>query len=94
MKTYFIHLRKDKTSPKGGLTIAFHLYKKEGMDTIVDYTSAVCSMKDNFSRKKGRDISKGRLKNPRRKHAPDTFHVPEGTSHKDVVSKLVRMHGF
>ena len=46
-------------SGKGGMTVAF----REVVPGLMEYTWAACNVKDNFSRRIGRDISSGRLLN-------------------------------
>lgn len=55
----YLHLREKKHGnilPKGGMTVAYDV-----QDNIVKLAMAKCSKRDQYSRKRGRDISTGRF---------------------------------
>jgi hypothetical protein len=57
----FLHLRKKKHGkalPHGGVTVAYQY--PEGSDNVIKIAIAQCSDRDNFSRRRGRQISEGR----------------------------------
>lgn len=60
-ETSFIHIRNQtpsgKPSNKGGTTICYIIDRHTG---FADIGVALCCQKDNFNRKRGRDIAEGR----------------------------------
>ena len=85
MKEKYIHLRypdpRDPAKPsgKGGLTICYQVDGDE-----VHYAEAQCHMKDNFSRRKGRLISSGRL----HKGKSFVFHGNEEKFGKKLIARI------
>lgn len=59
-KTEFIHYRAkgpEGLLPKGGVTVCYHPHNDMDKAAV---SVAICSLRDNFSRKRGRNISHGR----------------------------------
>lgn len=91
--TFFIHLRNFVPSQlgefklvpgtHGGLTVA---YKVEDGKALVAY--ARCSLKDNFSRRKGRLISEGRLF----KGICEIVELPNAIMSRPEITRMVKNH--
>ena len=95
-KTYFYHFRprihshlheewhQGKAINCGGLTLALMYYSDDDGSPMVRWGAAHCSRLDNFCRKIGRDIAKGRmLKKQRVKIALPENH---GETLEDIIS--------
>lgn len=59
MKISFVHFRKNKANPRGGVTVAMEV---DDTGCVVAVAHAICSKADNFCKKTGRAKSSGRLK--------------------------------
>lgn len=74
----FVHLRQQEAwvdiadgsvtyhpAPNGGVTIAYVMGADEGQTWQIDFATAQCSPRDNYNKKVGRAIARGRLaRNP------------------------------
>lgn len=96
-KVYYFHLRNvhpqtNVISAKGGVTVAMKL----GSNDIIGAAAAICSAKDNFCRKKGRDIALARLNEMSidfyreyAKNEHDAAIMSEYTMIEDIAFRLV-----
>lgn len=84
----------DREDQRGGITIAFEQVevKEEGVPNQYKAAIAICSVKDQFARKIGRAMAKGRLeKAESREHYEQLYHGTPLTIVTDIVNGLVNL---
>lgn len=85
-KGYFVHQRFGAQA-KGGVTVYFEITHQEPDIYHVCYTVAACSLCDNFNRRIGRNISKGRFN--KGKHLDFYFHANSwGEAKEQAMEKI------
>lgn len=67
MGTKFLHFRdiapltSGGVNPRGGLTVAFQGFEPSEEPRLIEWSYALCSVKDNFNKATGRGIAADRL---------------------------------
>jgi hypothetical protein len=102
MTIKYIHLRRrhplyGTLEATGGVTVAYELtgeppdpvvFNPNRAPRMVEYTYAICSPKDHYTRKIGRDIARGRLVTEHQQGV-HSFPYVEGVN---VVEQIIKHH--
>jgi len=94
----FVHIREQEAwidiaggsvtyhpAPNGGLTIAYYLLPEEGQQWLVRFALAQCSPRDNYNKKVGRAIARGRLC----RSAVENFYIPDQLSGAEITNAVI-----
>lgn len=95
----FLHIRNrdpitGEYQAKGGITVAYLIGPHKYGGTLIRYSVASCSRKDNFVKKYGRDKAAGRLLKDLSCDDCDTFSMTEINPRYHEIEELFRNYFF